>query len=444
MHNEQTQLDTPKQKPWQWVPTAYFAMGLPFVIINMVAVLMFKDLGYNESEITFWTGLILLPYTLKALWSPFLEMFKTKRFYIILTEMLSGVAFGLVALSIHLPEFFAIAIGCMAMAGISGATHDIACDGLYISSLSQREQSEWVGWQGAFYNLAKLFATGALVWLAGWLQKYFSGGEVITPAASKTAWFIIFLCFAALLVLFSLLHTRTLPREAKRHKSDKKTAREIGSELWEILCDFFRKKHIVYFIAFIILYRFAEGFVMKMVPLFLKAPIAEGGLELSNEYIGVYYGTIGSLMFVIGSILGGKFISRWGLKRTLFVLCCIFNFPFAVYTLLAFFQPTQHAWIMAGIGVEYFGYGFGFVGLTLFMMQQIAPGKYSMAHYAFASGIMNLGVMLPGMASGKVYELFASSFTEIGGYYPFFLFVLIATIPSLLITYFVPFTHEEK
>lgn len=435
---------TPSSHPGRWVPTAYFAMGLPFVIINMVAVLMYKDLGFNEVQITFWTGLILLPWSLKPLWSPFMELYRTKRFFIITTQLVSGTAFGLVALSMGMPHFFSISIGCMAVAAFSGATHDIACDGIYISTLNKSDQARWIGWQGAFYNIAKLFATGGLVWSAGRLQTYFAARGIDSLAANIQSWAIIFSCFAAILIGLGLLHTITLPHEKNNTHHGELTASLIGKQLYEMFLDFIRKRHIAYFIFFIILYRFAEGFVVKMVPFFLKATTAEGGLELSNTDIGLYYGTAGSLLFIIGSILGGSTISRFGLRRSLFPLCCIFNFPFAVYALLALFQPSYHLWIIIGIGVEYFGYGFGFVGLTLFMMQQIAPGKYSMTHYAFASAIMNLGVMLPGMMSGWVYKTFCQLFPSQGGYLPFFIFVLIATIPSLLITKYVPFVHPDN
>ena len=196
------------------------------------------------------------------------------------------------------------------------------------------------------------------------------------------------------------------------------------------------KTKLLFTLLIIIIYRLAEGFVMKIVPLFLKADRAIGGLGLNEQEIGLYYGTYGAAAFVLGSLLAGYYISHRGLKKTLFSLCCIFNLPFVAYTLLAMYQP-ESGWIIGGaIVLEYFGYGFGFVGLTLFMMQQVAPGKHQMAHYAFASGIMNLGVMLPGSISGFVSDWL--------GYESFFVFTLFATIPAFLITYFVPFTYPDE
>ena len=264
-------------------------------------------------------------------------------------------------------------------------------------------------------------------------------------SATKRAWMIILLILSATMLLLGLYHYFALPStQAKRKKEESMTSREVLKELGEVLLDFFRKTHIVYYICFIILYRFAEGFVMKIVPLFLKAGREVGGLGLNEKEIGLYYGTYGAAAFVLGSLLAGYYIARRGLKNTLFTLCCIFNFPFVVYALFAYLQPESGWIICSGIVFEYFGYGFGFVGLSLFMMQQVAPGKHQMAHYAFASGIMNLGVMIPGMLSGWVCENLGEWFNKPGGYEPFFIFVLIATIPAFLITYFIPFKYDNE
>lgn len=433
-----------RRSPITWVPTAYFAMGLPFVVLNMVTVLMFKGLGIDDKLITFWTSLILLPWTLKPLWSPFLELFKTKKFFVVTTQLITGVTFGLVAFSLNLPHFFSLSIALLAIIAFSGATHDIACDGVYMSELSSSEQAKYIGWQGAFYNIAKVIATGGLVYVAGVAIEQFSRGSrdaAVVLAANQKAWMIIMAMLCGVMVLLGVYHIFMLPSSQKEKTDNERNTRQVMRELIGVLTDFFRKSHIVYYLLFIILYRFAEGFVMKIVPLFLKADRTMGGLGLSEKEIGLYYGIYGAAAFVLGSLLAGYYISARGLRKTLFSLCCIFNLPFVVYALLATFQPESHILIAGGIVFEYFGYGFGFVGLTLFMMQQVAPGKHQMAHYAFASGIMNLGVMLPGMMSGWVCEQLGKWFDKPGGYEPFFIFVLIATIPAFLMTYFVPFKY---
>lgn len=431
--------------PVAWVPTSYFAMGLPFVVVNMVSVLMFEGMGVDYAAITFWTSLILLPWTIKPLWSPFLELFRTKKFYVVATQLVTGIAFGLTALSLTFPEFFAPAVFFLAIAAFSGATHDIACDGVYMSELSTSQQAKYIGWQGAFYNIAKIVASGGLIYLAGWLIKNYLPSETAASAAdmisaNRHAWMIIMLILGSVMVLLSLYHVFILPSSSaktlKVDKADKRTASEIMAELWSVLRQFFTKKHIVCYIAFILLYRFGEGFAVKVVPLFLKASRETGGLGLNTEQIGLFFGTYGAAAFVFGSLLAGYYISAFGLKRVLFSLVCAFNIPFIVYVFLAWMQPEE-SWIIAsGIVFEYFGYGFGFVGLTLFMMQQVAPGSHQMSHYAFASGIMNLGVMIPGMISGWLADTL--------GYLTFFIVVMICTIPAFIMSRFVPFRYDDK
>lgn len=409
--------DIRRINPASWVPTLYFAMGMPFVVLNMVSSLMYKGMGVSDKQITFWASLIMLPWTLKPLWSPFLEMYKTKKFFVVLTQILSGIMFALIAFALNLPSFFAITIAMFAVIALSGATHDIAADGTYMAVLSNEEQAKWIGWQGAFYNVAKIAATGGLVYLAG---------VFIDSFGVTKAWMFIMLIIAVIMCIIGCYHFFVLPSDG--HASEqKKTFNETLHELIGVFGEF---------IAFIILYRFAEGFAIKLVPLFLKASRADQGLGMTEQEIGLCYGTFGAAAFVLGSILGGNYIARRGLQKSLFSLALIFNIPFVAYTLLAVYQPESLWLIGTGIVLEYFGYGFGFVGLTLFMMQQIAPGKHKMSHYAFASGIMNLGVMLPGMMSGEISTAL--------GYRNFFIFVLVCAIPALLITWFVPFTYTDQ
>ena len=422
------------RSPLRWVPSLYFAMGLPFVVLNMVSAVLYKDLGISDAQIAFWTSLIMWPWTIKFLWSPFLELYRTKKFWVVGSQLLSGVLFGVAALSLQLPLFFAVSVAVFAVVAFSGATHDIAADGVYMSELSPASQAKYIGWQGAFYNLAKLVATGGLVWFAGWLYEGFSADGASSYDASVGSWTVVLLLLCGTLVALGLYHLRALPSGGSA--SEGRSLRDGLSGLKEVVGAFFQKKHIWYYLGFIILYRLGEGFVMKIVPLFLKADTASGGLGLTNQQIGLYYGTFGAGAFLIGSLLAGYYIARRGLRRTLFTLCCIFNLPFGVYALLAWFQPSSMWLVGGGIVVEYFGYGFGFVGLTLFMMQQVAPGRHQMAHYAFASGIMNLSVMLTGMASGFLSDLMS--------YRIFFLAVMLATIPAFVITRLVPFTYDDK
>ena len=421
------------KSPLKWVPSAYFAMGLPFVILNMVCVLMFKGLGIADSQIALWTSIIMFPWTLKFLWSPLLELLPSKRMIVVATQIISGAGFACVALALHLPSFFAVCIGLLAVVAFSGATHDIALDGLYMAELSEQDQAKYIGWQGAFYNIAKLVATGLLVYLAGVLIDAREAAGATAGEAALHAWTIIMGAAAVLLVILGLYHRFSLPAGLKAEGAEKKSA---GEELKAVIGDFFTKKHIWLYIAFIILYRLGEGFVMKIVPLFLKADTEAGGLGLSEQQIGLYYGTFGAAAFVLGSLLAGYYISHRGLKKALFSLVCIFNLPFLVYAWFAWAQPSSALLIGSGIVLEYFGYGFGFVGLTLFMMQQVAPGKHQMAHYAFASAIMNLSVMVTGAVSGFLSDAL--------GYKMFFIVVMFATIPIFILSRVIPFNENKN
>ena len=419
---------TPKKvSTLAWVPTAYFAMGLPFIMLSLVAPIMFNDFGISDAQVAFWTSLLILPWSLKPFWSPLLEMYRTKKFFVVATQLLSGVSLALVAMALPLPNFFPYVVAIMAVLAFSGSTHDIALDGLYIHELTPTQQAQYIGWQGAFYNIAKVTAMGGLVYLAGVLDEHFG---------SLYAWMIIMGASGALLFLLGIYHLRILPSGGAATVQAGGNLRSTMRETWKVFRLFFRKRYIWIYIAWIVFYRFAEGLVIKIVPLFLKSPIADEGLALTKSQIGLYYGTFGVAAFVIGSILGGYFISWRGLKRALFPLCCIFNVPFAVYALLAWLQPTNPVMVCAAIVFEYFSYGFGYVGLTLFIMQQVAPGKHQMAHYAFGTALANLGVMLPGMISGVI--------SDAVGYRAFFLWSLLATIPAFILTWVVPFSHDPE
>lgn len=413
------------RSPLRWVSTVYFAMGLPYVALSLVSVLMLKDLKIDDTRIAFWTSLLVLPWSLKPFFSLLMETLgATKKQYVVITEIVSAVMFGLIVFALPMPNFFVYTLALMGVIAISGSTHDIAGDGIYLDELDKTQQSKFVGWQGAFYNLAKILTNGGLVFLAGWLSH---------KMGLVDSWRIIMAICCGIMVLVALHHIRVLPTGTLPEKTDSFKQKMWG--LWEVIKTFFVKKYIWIYLLFIILYRFAEGLAMKIAPLFLKADIAKGGLGLSNEQYGLVYGTFGTVAFIAGSILAGYYISHFGLKKVLFSLACIFNIPFVVYLLFALFQPSNMAVIATGIVFEYFGYGFGFVGLMLFMMQQVAPGKFQMAHYAFATSIMNLSVMLPGMISGYLSDSF--------GYKNFFIIVMVATIPAIIMAWLVPFTYPD-
>jgi PAT family beta-lactamase induction signal transducer AmpG len=408
-----------RHPPATWVPTLYFAEGIPFFAVSLIAGILYKRLGLGNDVIALYTKLLLLPWSLKPLWSPLLEMFKTKKYFVVLLQFLGGVSLGLIALCLPLPGYFLYTIGLFAVVAFCSSTHDIAADGLYIASLSTREQAAYAGWQSGFYSVARLFSQGGLIILAGFLE-----ARMDLPHA----WMAIFATMGLILLALSLYHARALPTGgAPRHSG---SLREIAATFWDVLASFLKKPNIYLLLLFILLYRAGEGQVVTIGPLFLVDKRAAGGLGLTMDQFGTIYGTVGTLAFLAGTVLGGYFTSWLGLRRALLPLICAMNFPNLSYVYLSAALPTNHVLIASAMSVEMFGYGFGFVGVMLLMMQEIAPGKYQTAHYAFANSLMNLGLMIPGAVSGKIQMAL--------GYQKFFVWVLISSVPAIILSRFIP------
>jgi len=407
--------------PFYWIPTTWFAMGLPNLVLGgTVASLLYKSLGYSDGQIAFWTGIIVLPWSFKPLWGPFMELYKTKKFYIQLSQIACGVLFALSVLSLYTTVFFPLSVTLFFLIAFFGATQDMAADGIYLSELSASEQARYVGWQGTFYNVAKLFSNGGMVFLAGIL---------IPVIGDRDAWAIVLAIYAVIMLVLGIYNRRVLP--------DSTTTRSVAStsEVWltlkDVMISFFRKKNIWWGILFIMLYRFAEGQGIKIMPLFLKADRTAGGLGLSEATVGLLTGIYGTAAFVLGSLAAGYFVANRGLNRgTLLLLCAFFNLPFAAYAYLAITQASSVWVIGTAIAVEHFGYGFGFISIILFIMQQIAPGRYQMAHYAFGSAITYFGYTLASMMSGAISDYL--------GYAHFFIWVLISTLPAFVVSWLVP------
>jgi PAT family beta-lactamase induction signal transducer AmpG len=409
----------PRRPPFTWVPTLYFAEGIPFFAVSLIAGILYKRLGFGNDVIALYTKLLLLPWSLKPLWSPLLEMFKTKKYFVVLLQFAGGLSLGLIGLCLPLPGYFLYTILLFGVAAFCSSTHDIAADGLYIASLSTKEQAAYAGWQSGFYSVARLFSQGGLIILAGFLEL-----RMDVPHA----WMAIFGTMGGILVLLGLYHSRALPSGgAARHAE---SARAMAATFWDVLVSFFKKPNIYLLLLFILLYRAGEGQVVTIGPLFLVDHRSAGGLGLTMNEFGTIYGTVGTVAFLAGSFLGGYFTSWLGLRRALLPLICAMNFPNLSYVYLSTVLPTSHLAIAAAMSLELFGYGFGFVGVMLLMMQEIAPGRYQTAHYAFANSLMNLGLMLPGAVSGKIQMAL--------GYRKFFIWVLISSVPALILSRFIP------
>ena len=304
-----TQKKIIQRNPIYWIPSTWFAMGLPFVALAAASAIMYKNLGISDSQIAFWTSLIMLPWTLKPLWGPFLEMYKTRKFFVYATQILTGLLFGLVGLSLQLDSFFSVSIAIMSIIALSASTHDIAADGVYLNELSAKSQAKFVGWQGAFYNIAKVFSGGVLVYLAGELEKKWG---------IANAWMVVMFAYGIIMLLLGLYNMKMIPDGEKAPAIN--SSKESFNTLKDVIITFFQKKNIWFSLAFIVFYRFAEGQAIKITPLFFKASRADGGLGLTTSQIGILYGVFGAIAFVLGSIAAGYFVSNKGLtKKTLLI-----------------------------------------------------------------------------------------------------------------------------
>ena len=410
---------TRSNRPIRWVPTLYFAEGVPFFAVSTLAGILYKRLGMSNAAIGLYASLLLLPWSLKPLWSPLLEMFRTQKYFVVLLEFAGGLGLALIGLALPLPGYFRYSVALFAVVALCSSTHDIAADGLYIASLAPKDQAAYAGWQSGFYSLARLFAQGGLVVVAGLLEK-----RMDVPHA----WMAIFGLMGLILVALSLYHGRTLPSGRAERRPE--SPRQMAATFWDVVVTFFRKPHIYLLLVFILLYRAGEGQVVRMGPPFLLDHRGVGGLGLATDQVGTIYGTFGSIAFLSGSFLGGYFASWLGLRRALLPLICAMNLPNLAYVYLSVALPSSHAVIGAALSAEMFGYGFGYVGVMLLMMQEIAPGKYQTAHYAFANSLMNLGLMLPGAVSGKIQMAL--------GYRNFFIWVLVCSIPAMILSRFLP------
>jgi MFS transporter, PAT family, beta-lactamase induction signal transducer AmpG len=417
--------------PLAWVPSAYFAEGIPFAIVIWVAGTMFKDLGHSDGEITLATASIGLAWSLKPLWAAFLDMFKTKKFFVLGMEYLMAALLMVLALLLGLPNYFELSIGLLWVLAFSSATQDICIDGVYITSLEKKAQAAYIGVQGTCWNLGRLFSTAAIVWLAGSLQS-----DAGMP--SRSAWAAAITLGALMMALLGAYHTFVLPVGSVARRA--RDVREIVVTFGDTLRDFFAKKAIWGMLLFVFLYRSGEGFLLVEAPLFLQAASEQGGAGLTLKEKGLIDGTISTGVSVLGGLLGGWFISRYGLKRSLFFMALCMNVPHLCFLYLSHAvtgtAPLSLAMVGTLVTIEKLGYSFGFTANMLYMMQQIAPGKYQMTHYAFCTALMNLVLIPTQMASGPLADAL--------GYKAFFLFVMFASIPSLVAAWFAPFPDPPE
>ena len=412
-------------RPYLWVPSLYFAEGLPYVAVMTVSLILYKQLGLSNADITFYTSWLYLPWVIKPLWSPFVDVVKTKRWWILTMEVLIGAAFGGVAFTIPTSFWLQGSLFFFWVMAFSSATHDIAADGFYMLALTKKEQAFYVGIRSTFYRVAIIAGQGLLIMLAGTLELIYK------PAA---AWATVMLVAAALFLLLAAWHLASLPRTEIRAECPRSQG-NFTLDIIKPFISFFQKPGIVCALAFMLLYRLPEAFLTKITPLFLLDSVEGGGLALTTAEIGFVQGTVGIVGLTLGGILGGILAAgKGGMKRWLWPMVASITIPDALYIILAYYQPENLTLIGAFVFLEQFGYGFGFTAYMIYLLQ-FARGENSTAHYAFATGFMALGMMVPGLVSGMLQEL--------TGYLNFFIITTALCSVTFLVSALVKFDASE-
>jgi MFS transporter, PAT family, beta-lactamase induction signal transducer AmpG len=409
------------QSPWWFIPTLYFAEGIPYILVNTVSVIMYKKMGVSN-EVIGLTSILYLPWVIKMLWGPFVDSFSTKRNWILNTQLVMFLCLGLVALVMPLSVYLMLSLLFLILAAFTSATHDIAADGFYMLALDKKQQAFFVGIRSTFYRLAMIFGSGLLVVLAGRLESQMSVAYT---------WSVAFGISAVLFVVLYVYHRFFLPRP----QADRPSRKE-GENLpfVQIFRTYFQQPRIAAIIFFILIYRLGEAVLVKMAAPFLLDEPQNGGLGLPTATVGFIYGTIGVLGLTCGGILGGWVISKLGLRKCVWPMAIILNLPHAVYIYLAWAKPAIMV-VGALVALEQFTYGFGFTALMVFMMY-VAKGEYKTSHFAISTGFMALGMMLPGMVSGYLQAAL--------GYLNFFILVICLTLPSMAIIFFIPLQDPEQ
>lgn len=413
------------RSPWAWIPSLYVAEGLPYVVAMTVSVIMYKRFGVSNTDIALYTSWLYLPWVIKPLWSPVVELLGTRRRWIWAMQLLIGAALAGVALAVPVPQMFRWTLALFWLMAFNSATHDIAADGFYMLATTEQEQAFFVGIRSMFYRLAMIAGQGLLVMLAGVIED--------RTGNLRLAWSVAMGGLAVLFLGFGLWHRFILPRPAVDRPGEARRIQHFIKEFLATFGSFFRKPRIVVLMLFLLLYRFGEAQLVKMVSPFLLDPRAQGGLGLTTTEVGFVYGTVGIIALTLGGILGGWAVSRHGLKSWLWPMLLAIHLPDAIFIYLAYAQPANLPVILVCVAVEQFGYGFGLAAYLLYMIH-IARGEHQTAHYAICTGFMALGMMIPGMWSGWLQELI--------GYRHFFVWVIVATVPSFIVVLWLPLDRE--
>lgn len=405
------------RNPLLWVPTLYFAEGLPYFIVNTISIIVLKDLGMENGPLALLTSIISLPWMIKPLWSPFVDIFRSKRWWVLTTQFLMVASVALLALTLPRTSPFTLTLILFVITAFASATHDISADGFYMIAMNDKWQSAMIGVRNTFYRIAMVFGQGVLVVIAGILER--RSGDVCH------AWTLTLLIASAVLALIALYHAVALPVPAEDAMQTRKTAGDVIKEFGTAFSTFFAKKGVWFMIAFMLLYRLPEAFSVKMLYPFFVDDISAGGLGLDKEAYGLVFGTAGVVALLVGGILGGIMIARKDLRSCIMPMAFSLALPCAVYLYMAIMQP-QSIWVIGACVVfDQFGYGFGFTAYTIYMMH-FAQGPMKTSHFAICTGFMALSMLLPGLVAGYLQTML--------GYVGFFILVMLCCFATIFVS----------
>ncbi len=415
--DERQTLEAPSRNPWGWIPTLYFAEALPYVTVMSISTVMYERMGLSNAEIAFYTSALYLPWVIKPLWSPFIDVAKSKRWWILAMEMLVAAAMVGVAFTLPSAHFLVFTLMFLWLMAFSSATHDIAADGFYMLALDPHEQSLYVGIRSTFYRVATIMGSGLLIMLAGML-------ETLTRRITLS-WSFVFYLTGAFFISVTAYHFFRLPHPDSDRTREAVPPRILLEDIWLTITSFFQKPQPFAAVLFMLFYRLPEALLVKISNLFMIKPVSEGGLGLSTQEVGFVQGTVGVLGLTLGGIIGGIAASRGGLKKWLWPMVWSITLPDLVYVYLSYFQPADFLTVNAMVFVEQFGYGFGFTAYMLYLIYY-SRGERQTSHYAFCTAFMALSMMLPGAVAGELQEAV--------GYFHFFLVVMACCLVTVGVT----------
>ncbi len=408
---------TSSTHPAQWIPTLYFAEAIPYVTVMTISTLMYERLGLSNAEIAFYTSLLYLPWVFKPFWSPFIDLIRSKRWWILTMELFIALTIGGVAFTIGSPHFLFFTLFFFAIMAVCSATHDIAADGFYMLALNPHEQTLYVGIRSTFYRIATIAGSGILIMLAGTLETF--------TRRIAFSWSITFLALVIFFALVTVYHFMFLPRPKSDENRLTVSTGRLMNDFWNTIISFFRKPQVWPAIFFMLLYRLPEALLIKISNLFMIKPVSEGGLGLSTQEIGFVQGTVGVIGLTLGGIIGGIVASRDGLKKWLWPMVCSITLPDLVYVYMSYYQTQDLLTINILVFIEQLGYGFGFTAYMLFLLYY-SQGKQQTSHYAICTAFMALSMMLPGLVAGTLQETV--------GYYNFFLIVMACCLVTVAVS----------